>query len=451
MDNVGDIMLVNMLGCVHIGYDSGVASYDELCAPDSRGLGWFSPLYFMVFCVCSAFIMMTALIGLIMSAMENLMEVKNSETEIWEDVQEVAVAYEIAQCAIPWLLELFEKLDLDANAHLTIVQLQPLLRAVGIEDEQEQFTVFVKVDRDGSGQIEFPEFCEVVSIIGLLLKKTPLAAKKIAACAKLESPTGGLNAASASSQVLDALTAKEHDGTQPEKVLQKGPIIASSPNRNASFLSVSDAESPGPAGISASVRVRGDSSQAVLASQKSPAVRKALRMLRGRSRLDTIDNVASFVMQRSPGGESVDIGIGNDMALMEMDEDLESDDEDCDEGPVTAFISDVGAFLSGKHSTGSRFTPQSARVQPASANGNGSSGSGNDSSGSGNAVLSNDPASPCPTNEEQGAPSADSFRKGSGHVDARAADNSLRKDLVEHPRASPSVAFKDGAVAEDPS
>lgn len=177
-DDMDYIMRINMLGCNYLGYDTGIEEYDNLCDPSSLGVGWISPLYFVCFAIVCTLILMSALIGLSISSMEKLMEIKNAELEIWEDVKEVAKAYEIEDMAIPWLLSLFEDLDKENNCHLTFIQIQPLMKSVGFEDEQEQFSIFLKVDRDGSGQVEFPEFCELISIIGLILNKTPLAKKK---------------------------------------------------------------------------------------------------------------------------------------------------------------------------------------------------------------------------------------------------------------------------------
>lgn len=177
-DSMDNIMRINMLGCNHQGYDTGLPQYDDLCEPGAMGLGWLSPIYFVCFSIMCSIVLMSALIGLIISSMEKLMEIKSAEVEIWKDVEEVAKAYEIPAIAVPVMLSLFEDLDKDGNCHLTFVQLQPMMEVANINDEQEQFTLFIKVDRDGSGQIEFPEFCELLSIMGLILEKTPLAVKK---------------------------------------------------------------------------------------------------------------------------------------------------------------------------------------------------------------------------------------------------------------------------------
>jgi len=167
-----------MLGCANFGYDTGIEVFDSTCCASSVGMGWAAPIFFACFCIVCSLILMSALIGLIISSMENLMEIKHSEVEIWKDVEEVVRAYEIPACTIPWTLTLFEMLDKDENCHLTFPQLTQTMRAAGMAEEPDQFEIFLKVDRDGSGQIEFPEFCELLAILGLVLNKTAFAKKK---------------------------------------------------------------------------------------------------------------------------------------------------------------------------------------------------------------------------------------------------------------------------------
>ena len=69
-------------------------------------------------------------------------------------------------------------IDKESKCHLTYRDLQPVLKVAGVESDQEQLQYFLQVDRDGSGQIEFPEFIELLSILGFSLGKTALAKKK---------------------------------------------------------------------------------------------------------------------------------------------------------------------------------------------------------------------------------------------------------------------------------
>jgi len=177
-DDFEMLVRTNMLGCGYYGYDSGIEDFDNECRNAESGLGWIAPIFFGTFSIVCTLILMSALIGLIISAMENLMEIKDAEVEAWDAVEEVAKAYEIPSCAVPWLLELFEQLDKEENCHLTFPLIQPTMTAVGISQEQEQFNIFLRVDRDGSGQIEFPEFMELISIMGMMLERTAFGRKK---------------------------------------------------------------------------------------------------------------------------------------------------------------------------------------------------------------------------------------------------------------------------------
>ena len=167
-----------MLGCKYYNYNAGLPKYDDMCNDNGVGVGWLAPIYFLLFAIVCGFVMFSTLIGLMISSMEQLMEIKNAEVEIWKDVHEIAKAYEISPVSVDLSLKLFESIDKEARCHLTFVDIQPLLKVAGVTDEQEQLKYYLKVDRDGSGQVEFPEFVEFLAILGFSLDKTALAKKK---------------------------------------------------------------------------------------------------------------------------------------------------------------------------------------------------------------------------------------------------------------------------------
>ena len=177
-DGMEYIIRTSMLGCNHFGYQSHIEEFNERCKPSYTGVGWIAPWFCVIFCVVCSVILMSALIGLIISSMESLMEIKTAEIEIWKDVAEVAEAYEIQYHTVMWMLELFDLLDEEGHCHLTFLELQEMFEEAGVAEESDQFAMFLNVDRDGSGQIEFPEFCELVSIAGILVEKGPVSEQK---------------------------------------------------------------------------------------------------------------------------------------------------------------------------------------------------------------------------------------------------------------------------------
>jgi len=174
-DGMEYMIRTSMLGCNHFGYQSHLTEFNALCKPSSVGVGWIAPWFCMIFCVVCSIILMSAMIGLIISSMESLMEIKTAEIEIWKDVAEVAEAYEIHHHTVLLMLEMFELLDEEKHCHLTFLELQEMFEEAGIMEEPDQFAMFLNVDRDGSGQVEFPEFCELVSITGVVTERSALA------------------------------------------------------------------------------------------------------------------------------------------------------------------------------------------------------------------------------------------------------------------------------------
>ena len=178
-DNVDDTMRISMYGCKnYFEYHSGITTYDHLCDSRGVGLGWFAPLYFIFFTIICGYVMMSSLVGLMISSMEQLTDIRNAEIEIWNDVDEIAEAYELTPASIDLSLKLFESLDKEVKCHLTYRDLTPLMKAGSVMGSHEQLQYFLRVDRDGSGQIEFPEFVELISILGFALGKTPLSKKQ---------------------------------------------------------------------------------------------------------------------------------------------------------------------------------------------------------------------------------------------------------------------------------
>ena len=182
-DNVDQTARTSMFGCLYstaLGSSfqtSDLPKYDHLCQSNGVGVGWIAPIYFMLFVIICGFIMMSSLIGLMISCLEQYTDIRNAEIEIWKDVDQIAIDYSITKASVKLSLKLFESIDKEEKCHLTYRDLQPLMKMAGFETDQEHLQYFLQVDRDGSGQIEFPEFLELLSILGYSLGKTALAKK----------------------------------------------------------------------------------------------------------------------------------------------------------------------------------------------------------------------------------------------------------------------------------
>ena len=166
LDNWSEIMRTCMYGCLYLGYNTGVPSYDSRCGSngDGTGLGWWAVIYFVCFVITSAMVLVSMLIGVIITSMELLREEFRENEEIWARMDAIQVAYELTDENIEALLVLFEKIDVNNNGHLTFHELADMFLVFNMPEET-QFEFYMRVDRDSSGQIDFCEFCEMMTLI----------------------------------------------------------------------------------------------------------------------------------------------------------------------------------------------------------------------------------------------------------------------------------------------
>ena len=248
-DNMDQTTRTSMFGCKYSSslgssYESAnMPKYDDLCGKNTVGVGWIAPMFFVIFVILCGFVMMSSLVGLMISSMEQLTDIRNAEIEIWKDVDEIAEAYEITRPSVELSLKLFETIDKEVKCHLTYRDLQSLLRIAGVVEDQEQLQYYLKVDRDGSGQIEFPEFIELLAIVGFSLDKTALARKKKEIDASLSTYNKGslpLDAIEKVMRLPEALVSLSVEkarnvGSHLESSFERGNNVApmSRPNRNA--------------------------------------------------------------------------------------------------------------------------------------------------------------------------------------------------------------------------
>ena len=180
-DNWSEIMRVCMYGCTYYGYDTGLKKFDGLCKADQKvtlsevttsdrtpgsGVGWVAPIFFIIFIISSAMVLISLLVGVMITSMELLREEVTEGKDVWDKVNVVKNRYSINEDNMEKLLELFEKLDTEVNGQLTYQELQPIMDLIDMQ-ESHHFEFFMRVDSDGSGQIDFSEFCEMIVLIGI--------------------------------------------------------------------------------------------------------------------------------------------------------------------------------------------------------------------------------------------------------------------------------------------
>ena len=159
LDNWGEVARINMLGCNNTDYD-----LDPPCT-DSNGLGWVAAWYFIIFIVLGVMVLLSLFVGVIITSMELLKEGLKEEREVLRKVRQIQRQYDISDSSVEHLLEIFDMIDVGSNGKLTLDELKPVLEIVSVTPVQ-QFEMFVQVDTDRSGQIDFSEFCELIQLIG---------------------------------------------------------------------------------------------------------------------------------------------------------------------------------------------------------------------------------------------------------------------------------------------
>lgn len=187
-DNWTDVMRKNMYGCSQYGFFTGLPKYDDTCHLSNtagKGVGWWSAIYFVPFMVISSMVLMSLLVGVIITSLELLREGKQDEAAIWGKVANVKRKYELDSATIDLMLLLFEKMDHNNNGMLTFDELRPILDLLQIS-EIKQFEFYMKVDVDKSGQIDFSEFCEMITLVGMSQNATHKVIKREPSKAKLE-------------------------------------------------------------------------------------------------------------------------------------------------------------------------------------------------------------------------------------------------------------------------
>lgn len=156
----------NMYGCDLYGYQTGEDYFDVKCE-NPLGLGWLAAFYFFCFIVFGTMVLLSLFIGILIASMEIIKQSMKDENAIWKKVSDVQAHREyINSTTVANLLEVFDLIDVGANGILTLIELKPLLEIVS-KVEATQYNIFLKVDKDYSGCVDFAEFLEFIHHLGV--------------------------------------------------------------------------------------------------------------------------------------------------------------------------------------------------------------------------------------------------------------------------------------------
>eukprot|EP00602_Paraphysomonas_sp_CaronLab_P008781 CAMPEP_0185029542 /NCGR_PEP_ID=MMETSP1103-20130426/15903_1 /TAXON_ID=36769 /ORGANISM="Paraphysomonas bandaiensis, Strain Caron Lab Isolate" /LENGTH=970 /DNA_ID=CAMNT_0027564335 /DNA_START=184 /DNA_END=3096 /DNA_ORIENTATION=+ len=169
LDDWSEVARTNMYGCDLYGYSTGEDYFDSEC-DRPRGLGWFAAWYFVLFIIFGVMVLVSLFVGIIIASMELLKEGIKEENEVWIKVKEMQKVHKLSDTTVDNLLEIFDLIDVAANGKLTLSELKPVLELVSVT-QTDQFSLFMMVDDDSSGQIDFAEFIQLIHYMGLAYKR----------------------------------------------------------------------------------------------------------------------------------------------------------------------------------------------------------------------------------------------------------------------------------------
>lgn len=155
LDNWTEIMYINLFGCDIMGYDDHM----ELCEhPQANYL--VTSLFFVVFIVLGALVLLTLFIGVVATSMEEAADEQKQTESVDERVAEIAKDYKLSSKSVLLYREVFDALDMNGGGLIDQNELKLGMKAAGkVDISDKQFAVLWKqVDKDGSGGIDFAEF-----------------------------------------------------------------------------------------------------------------------------------------------------------------------------------------------------------------------------------------------------------------------------------------------------
>jgi voltage-gated sodium channel len=127
LDNWGDIMYRNMLGCdVYPPPEYG----DDAKCGDSNGLSLLAAAYFIIFIIINTFVLLTLFIGVVTTSMEAASSEKREELKVQDKLNEMIQSGAVTAGAVDLYKRVFTLLDTDGSGSIEIAEIQMGLSCV---------------------------------------------------------------------------------------------------------------------------------------------------------------------------------------------------------------------------------------------------------------------------------------------------------------------------------
>lgn len=166
-----DIMYINMYGCDLYGYQDSLVSgvgtdcpHHELESSTFDAWSMFMVvLYFAMFILVGALVLLTLFIGVVTTAMEEATENANTAMEVDARAAELAVKQGWHERTMDLYRRVFAMLDIDNSHSIQEDELIIGLTSIGKETAIDFRRLWDSVDIDNSGEIDFAEFLQFMA------------------------------------------------------------------------------------------------------------------------------------------------------------------------------------------------------------------------------------------------------------------------------------------------
>ena len=186
-----DIMYVNMHSCQNYGYSVG-PGVEEIMCKDPSAMPAFAAVFFTIFTIIAAMVLLTLFIGVVTTSMEEATERQKEAKEVEAKVIELAKEKGLDDETLGLYKKVFALLDIDGGGTIDEDELRIGLKSIGRKPSEEHMKKMMSVvDEDDSGEIDMAEFVQFM----LIMKEHDEKEKKAEEDKQLKGVKKGINRA----------------------------------------------------------------------------------------------------------------------------------------------------------------------------------------------------------------------------------------------------------------
>ena len=175
LEDWSDIMYINIFGCGRYGYDDEMTGKlyfapsfqcdtEKVVTPVMAG---FAAVYFVVFVVIGALVLLTLFVGVVCTAMEDATNKQEDEKKVKQRLEEYVILQELPEDAVKAYREIFDILDKDGSGKMEVAEFSgPLMELYDHLSEEDIGTWIKELDKTSDNMIDLCEFVMFLSKAG---------------------------------------------------------------------------------------------------------------------------------------------------------------------------------------------------------------------------------------------------------------------------------------------